>query len=149
MQILFTISILCFIALLWVGFAIVRHIRLDRKRAQVVASSHRDFAHHLYAAANETLVPRTVRHQSVRDVAARKSWNTAAPASVQIPPSLDEGRNGTMDGRHKSPQSAHLRNSERLDWAYFNKDAGDLSDPYQPRHAQRSSGTRAISTRRY
>ena len=149
MQILFAISILCFIALLWAGFAITRHIRLGRKRTAVAAFSRRDFAHHLYAAAEETRVPRAVRHQSVRDVTARKSWNAAAPAAVQIPPSFDEERAGTIDGRRKSPQSSQSHAPERLDWFYFNKDAGDLSDPYQPRHTRRASGAQAISNRRY
>ena len=149
MQILFAISILCFIALLWAGFAIARHIHLGHKRPRVDGSSRRDFAHHLYTAASETRVPRAVRHQSVQDVTARKSWNAAAPAAVQIPPSFDEDRAGTMDGRRKSPQSSHSHTPERLDWVYFNKDAGDLSDPYQTRHARRASSSRATSTRRY
>lgn len=149
MQILFAISILCFSALLWAGFAIVRHIRLDRNRRRINAPSHRDFAHHLYAASSETRVPRGIRHQSVHEVTARKSWNTAMPASVQIPPSFDENRTGTMDGRRKSPKSSHTGAPERLDWVYFNKDAGDLSDPYQPRPAQRASRVQATSTKRY
>lgn len=148
-QILFAISILCFSALLRAGFAIARHIRFDRNRRRINAPSHSDFARHLYAAASETRTPRAVRHQSVHDVTARKSWNTAMPASVQIPPSFDENRTGTMDGRHKSPKSSHADAPERLDWVYFNKDAGDLSDPYQPRHGQRASGIQATSTKRY
>ena len=149
MQILLAISILCFIALLWAGFASARHIRLGHKRTGVGASSQRDFANHLYAAAEETRVPRAVRHQSVRDVAAMKSWNAATPASVQIPPSFDEERAGTTDRRLKLLQSSHTHAPDRLDWVYFNKDAGDLSDPYQPRNARRTSSAPAISTRRY
>jgi len=148
MQILFAISILCFMALLWAGFAIARHIRRGHERTEVDTSSRRDFAQHLYTAAEETRLPRVVRHQSVRDVTARKSWNTAATA-VQIPPSFNEERTGTMDGWRKSPQSSQSRSPERLDWVYFNKDAGDLSDPYQPRHARGASSAQATSNRRY
>ena len=149
MQILFVISILCFFALLWAGFAIARHIRMDDKRAGVGASSERDFASHLYAAATETRLPRSVRQQSVQDVAAMKSWNAAPPASVQIPPAFDDESTEMMGARRKSLQAAQTHSPERLDWVYFNKDAGDLSGLYQLKRAQRSSSAQAISTRRY
>ena len=149
MHILFAISIFCFIALLWAGFAIVRHIGLGHKSSGAALSSQPDFAHHLYAAAGETRVPRAVRRQSVRDVAAKKSWNSATPIAIQIPPSFDEERAGTINERRRLSQSLHVRASERLDWIYSNKDAGDLSDPYQPRHARGLSSAQATSNRRY
>jgi hypothetical protein len=150
MQILFAISILCFIALVWAGVAIARHIAAGHRSGRAVKESHGDFAHHLFAATEnrETRQPRAIRPQTVRDVAAKKGWNSS-PASVEIHPTHEENDSSSMEGRRKLPQTSHHGAPERLDWAYFNKDAGDLTDPYQTRRFRANSGTRATSPKSY
>ena len=150
MLILFAISIACFIALVWAGVAITRHIAVGHKGGRTVKEFHGDFAFHLFAATEigETRHPRAVRPQTMRDVAARKGWNSA-PASIEIHPAHEENASSSMQGRRKSPQTSHHGAPERLDWAYFNKDAGDLTDPYQTRRFRATSGTRATSSKRY
>jgi hypothetical protein len=150
MQILFVISILCFVALVWAVVAIARRIATGHKSEPAGKQSHANFAHHLFAATEnrETRHPRAVRPQTVHDIAARKGWNSG-PASIEIHPIHDE--NGpSMEGLRKSPKTSHHHGgTERLDWAYFNKDAGDLTDPYQIRRFRASSGAKATSSKRY
>jgi hypothetical protein len=150
MQFLFAISIVCFIALLWAGVAIARNIAAGRKCRRTRMQSQGDFAHHLLAATEnrETRRPRTVHPQTVRDVAARKGWNSP-PASIEIHPTHEQSTAASLQGRRKSPQTSHHSATERLDWAYFNKDAGDLTDPYQTRRFRTDSGARAISPKHY
>ena len=149
MQILFAISTICFIALVWAGVAIARHIAAGHRGGRT-AQSQSDFAHHLFAATEnrETRQPRAVHPQTVRDVAARKGWNSA-PASVEIHPNNDQRAAPAVQGQRKSPQTSHHGGTERLDWAYFNKDAGDLTDPYQTRRFRGNSGARTTSPKRY
>ena len=150
MQILLAISIICFIALVWAGVAVARHIAAGHKGGRAVKELHGDFAHHLFSATEnrETRHPREVRPQTMRDVAARKGWNSA-PASIEIHPVHEENASSSVQGQRKSPQTSHHGAPERLDWAYFNKDAGDLTDPYQTKRFRASSGTRATSSKRY
>ncbi len=148
MQILFTISILCFLVLVWAGIAIARQIHLGHKRGAAPTSSQTSFAQHLITAAEATRSPRPVPQQTLKDVAARKGWNSS-PAAVQIEPVHDPDAAPPMQGRRKSPKASHYGTSERLDWEYFNKDAGDLTDPYQPRRLRANSGISATSPKRF
>jgi hypothetical protein len=150
MQILFIISILCFLVLVWAGIAIARHIHLGHKRGATSTSSQTSFAQHLITAVEDgaTRSPRPVPQQTVKDVAARKSWNSS-PAPVQIKPAHDSDTPSPMQGKRKSPQASHYDAPERLDWEYFNKDAGDLTDPYQPQRLRANSGINATSPKRF
>jgi hypothetical protein len=84
----------------------------------------------------------------MRDVTARKGWN-APPASIEIHPTYEQGSAASVQGQRKSPQTSRHGDTERLDWAYFNKDAGDLTDPYQTRRFGGNSGAKATSPKRY
>ncbi len=105
MQILFAISALCFLALLGAGFALARLVRAGRNKESRGDEPHpadgRDFAQHLFEAvanAEDTeekdFSPRL--RQTVRDVAARKSWNqgqelaTALPTPQRVNPNTAE-----------------------------------------------------------
>ncbi len=150
MQILFAISIVCFVALVWAGMAIARHIAAGHKGGRTTKQSHGDFAHHLFVATEnrETRRPRAVHPQTVQDIAARKGWNSV-PASVEIHPTNEQSATPSVQGRRKSPKTSHHGDTERLDWAYFNKDAGDLTDPYQTRRFRANSGARVTSQKHY
>lgn len=148
MQILFAIAMVSFLVVVVAALVIVRHVRAGHRRgkAAVAAQSHQNFSQHLFNAAtvHETRVPLSVRQQSVKEITANKTWNSPSNL-VEIPPV--DGQL-TMIGRRKSPQSAEPTTDERLDWAYFNKDYGDLSDPYPSRPIRARSGAKRISTRR-
>jgi hypothetical protein len=75
MSILFTISILCFFALVLGAIAIARHVRFGKKST----NPQNDFAHHLFAAAEQQAprAPRTLPLQNVQDAIAKQSRNHA------------------------------------------------------------------------
>lgn len=146
MQTLFAISVVCFLALVWAGIAVARHIRNGHKlNASDVQSG---FAQHLFQASAETTLtePRSVRLQNIRDITAKKSWNQP-PEVITVRPSPELRLNPdpfaaeSFDGKRKSPQPSHQSGSERLDWAYFNKDFGDLTDPYETPRLRANSRT--------
>jgi hypothetical protein len=153
MQILFAISILCFLALAWAGIAVTRHISAGRKRSRRLSPAQHNFAQHLFRAAEEASLPepRIFPNQNIRDITARKSWNQP-PEVVTVHPSpgirsdLIQNATEPIQGKRKAPQSSHQSGMERLDWAYFNKDLGDLTDPYQTPRIRANSRT---SPRRY
>jgi hypothetical protein len=139
MQMLLAISIVCFIALVWAGTALARHVRASRQPDGGTSFVPRiDFTHHLFNAIEDerSLQPRKVPTQTFQDITAKKSWNQP-PEGVAVPPShelrseLPPSAAEQLQVKRKPPQTSHRVGSERLDWAYFNKDLGDLTDPYQ------------------
>jgi hypothetical protein len=138
MQILFAISVVCCLALVWAAIALTRRIRTSRRSREHSSHHRRDFAQHLLDAVEEENIPepRKVPYQTFRDITAKKSWNqppeliTIRPkkeSRLALPPTADQ----QFQGKRKSPQPALRAGPERLDWAHFNKDMGDLTDPYQ------------------
>ena len=148
-QILFAISVVCLLALIGAGLAIVRHVRSTHRRNRIAAPPAPSFTEHLNAAAAYGTLrsPRVVPHQSVKGITAKKNWNTPSQ-SVEIHPTAEHD---FVPGSRKSPMPAHAETtgSDRVDWAYFNKDFGDLTDPSPSRPARAVSGRRAISTKRF
>ena len=139
MQMLFAIAILCFVALVWAGIALARHIRVSRHPDRSTSFVPRiDFAQHLFNAIEDErlLQPRKVHSQTLQDITAKKSWNQP-PEGVAVRPSqelrseLSPSAAEQLQVKRKPPQTSHRVGSERLDWAYFNKDLGNLTDPYQ------------------
>jgi hypothetical protein len=138
MQTLFAISIVSFLAIVWAGIAVARHIRARRELDRASSPRRIDFAQHLVSAVEDEspVEPRRVPYQTLRDITARKSWNQP-PEGVTVPPSrevrseLRQSVPEQLPAKRKPPQTAHRAASERLDWAYFNKDMGDLTDRYQ------------------
>jgi len=107
------------------------------------------FGQHFNAAAQYGSVrtPRLVPHQSLQAITAKKGWNTPSqvveihPAPPELNPAL---------GARKAPQPARpvSGTSERVDWAHFNKDFGDLTDPYTSR-PRKISGVRTEASKRF
>lgn len=54
MRILFAISILSFLALIWAAIAITRRIRASHKRNSAAASAQPEFSQYLFAAAEDS-----------------------------------------------------------------------------------------------
>lgn len=147
MQILFVLSIASLLILVWVGIALARHLRANRQPSTTLSLLQRDdFAQHLFEAAEveNSPEPRKVPYQTVQDIAAKKSWNQA-PGAVTIPPTQELRSDSPQpaDEPHppnrKPPQTSRRVGSERLDWAYFNKNRGELTAPYQTQGIQANS----------
>jgi hypothetical protein len=167
MQILFAITVLCMIVLLWAGLAIRRHIAVSaRQRAErqerppAKAVIEVELKHELRTAKAEkgffgsisdpqpgrNTISRT--RQAVRESAIREAVTAvpifAAPASETVKqteaPQRTEAATDSVPAEFRKPPIAiHNSGFERLDMAHFNKDLGDLSDPYQiPRTASRN-----------
>jgi hypothetical protein len=92
MYILLAIAILSFSALLFAVLAIARRVRTRR----VPAESQPDFAQHLFAAAKDqdSVTPRTLPQQNVKDVIAKTGWNPA------LEPTLADIRNQSISSMH-------------------------------------------------
>lgn len=144
MLVLFAISVACFLALIAPAAAIVRHVNASHRRRRTAAPPEPSFSEHLYAAAKYGTVrlPRLIPHQTVQGITAKKSWNTPSQ-TVEIHPASEQP---SVFGKRKSPQPAHT--PERADWAHFNKDFGDLTDPYTSR-PRAASATRAAASKRF
>ena len=143
MLVLFAISVACFLALIWTAAAIVRHVRASQRRSRTAAPPEPSFSEHLHAAAKYGPVrsPRLVPHQTVQGITAKKNWNTPSQ-TVEIHPAAEQP---SVFGKRKSPQPAHPQ--ERADWAHFNKDFGDLTDPYTSCPRAASAARAAVSKR--
>lgn len=146
MQILFAISIFSFLVLIVAGVAIVQHIREGYKGNAIPSDSRHDFSYHFLRAVDDADLqpPQMYRQQSVHEIAAKKLWNSPS-AVVEISPS---GEPRSLPGRRKAPQTERSGVEGRLDWAYFNKDYGDLRDPYQSRRFRVRPGAKSTSNRR-
>ena len=158
MQVLLAISLICVVALIWVTLAIARHIGATRITNRwtsddipsIVPHSNpypaaqqkttqlrpRDFRQELIAATQVDFhVRQSDLRQSARDISANKGW--AMPTEPQkprlltreqaVPSTATQGRTETSRTQHHSRRGV----MQRLDLEYFNKDSGDLSDPYE------------------
>jgi len=137
--ILYAISFVCLLAVIAAAAAVVYHIRSSQRSERAQAPPEPSFSEHFNAAAKYGSIrsPRLVPHQTVKGITAKKDWNIPSQ-TVEIHPSTEPT---VVSGLRKSPQS------ERADWAHFNNDFGDLTDPYtsQPRAG---SGVRAAASKR-
>ncbi|CAN5469319.1 hypothetical protein BH10ACI4_BH10ACI4_25290 [soil metagenome] len=86
-------------------------------------------------------------HQSVHEIAANKQWTL--PVHPLRLPLRRVGRGQQSDAaisllaERKPPQPASRHGVvQRIDPAYFNKDLGDLTDPYQPPRLRANSQNR-------
>lgn len=146
MQILFAISILCFLAVLWAALAFARHIKRAARRNAPPAVATQSFSQvFAAAAADPSPSPRTRApqpQQSAHDISAGKHWDMPPKLSVLRRRTLTPIQQPAPETR-KPPQSARHGKLTLLDPAYFNKDAGDLTDPHQsPRSRPRYASNR-------
>lgn len=150
MQILFAISVLCCIALILAAAAATRHIRVSRAEKGLLTEPSRG-AEDLTSGRRHL----TSRHsrpapsQTMRQILGDKSWNQPLASVTKHPgPStrLFQSTQYDIRGQRKSSQASPRGN--RPDWAHFNKDLGDLSDPYEASRLRASSERSATSTKR-
>jgi hypothetical protein len=147
MQILFAISVLCFFGILWAAISLARRIRSSRLHdvsGISIVPPQSDFKQHLFSASETPSITRpNPIHQSVRDITANKQW-ALPPQPIRIRRPLTREH---VTAR-KSPQPARYGPMELLDSAYFNKDMGDLTDPYQPPQLRINDRNQRGSTKR-
>jgi hypothetical protein len=154
MQILFAISVLCFVGILLAAIALARHIRSSRLRRESDLSIVPDFKQHLFSASEGSATHGAITrpnpiHQSVSDITANKQWTLPPqPIRMRRPPSPPDQPVRIPPTGRKSPQPARYGPMELLDSAYFNKDMGDLTDPYQPPRLRANDRNQSGPTKR-
>ncbi len=155
MVILFAISMISFFALFAASIAALKHVQ--RTAVEVSSAPAPRGVGTLYSFPGtppESARPNLSPHQTIADISPRKTpdWRFMAPPSrTHRPwrPPVTAGAATPHRPARKGPHNSHFGRGERLDWAYFNKDLGDLRDPYEagrlpePSSEQaRRSGTR-------
>ncbi|MDE1176278.1 MAG: hypothetical protein PW789_06670 [Edaphobacter sp.] len=140
--ILFIISVVCLVALIGVGVAMVRHVRAGQRRKQVQAPPAPSFEQHLHAAREHapSPEPRQVPHQRVESISSRKQWNKPSEA-VEIAPRVGPADKQTHQSRRSQSIPRHEPVSAE-DNAY-----GDLTDPHPSRPLRIASGRTASGGR--
>jgi hypothetical protein len=182
MQILFVISVLCFLAVVWGAIVFARHIKAGERRSASFLPAKTQFRQHLQPAldrvesdssmlkAEAQFISKPVAakdwreglpqpalhqpalhqaglhqaglhqaglHQSVQDITANKQWSmppqpTRTRRLQVFPAPLENPTSGSNIALRKPPQATRHGNMELIDSAYFSKDLGDLTDPYEP-----------------
>ncbi len=149
MRTLFTISLLCLCALLWAAISIARHIRTTKRRRRgdprppspfnevLFEGKQQQIRDHAAVAASQTIQVTPPKPQAPRSYPSAQA--AARLAQAPLPIRITEAE---APAAKKAPQPVVFsREHQRLDWDYFNKDLGDLSDPYQPK-SEAKDGTR-------
>lgn len=128
MDVLFVISVVCFFGLFVAALAIARHVRVERRPATLEAR-HRLPSSSPLELHPEHRAPFRPCEQSLGSLAHCKQpdWRFLV--------SGDRHRTSSFDSPHtmlrKPLTPVRPASPPRPDWAYFNQDLGDLSDPYQ------------------
>jgi len=114
MNTLLAISALCFFALLLAVIAIARQVRSSHRLNRISTHPRHDFSQHLFAAANDqnSRTPGNLRHQTVKDVMAKKSWNQPPETAALQPDSQAELAAdlaaGRLESKRRQPQASRL-----------------------------------------
>jgi len=168
MRLLFVISLVSFCALFWAVLAAARHLRARRERR--VKPLQQDHLTEIFEA-GEFREPRSLRlvQNLVQDVLKPRAQQLEeAPSESSFartredirpqPPIAPRPRilkpaaavrpqQTIFVERRKGPQSVQPAAVERrADWALYNKDLGDLTDPYtQPLRSATASGSSSLN----
>jgi hypothetical protein len=167
MRLLFAISLVSFCALFWASLAAARHLRSRRERRGMALPQGR--LTEIFEA-GEFREPRSLRlvRNLVQDVvkprpqleettrasasddlhAPQRSAQVVAPRPMILKSVVPLRSAQTIFvERRKGPQSVRPAAVERrADWALYNKDLGDLTDPYtQPLRSATASGSSSLN----
>jgi hypothetical protein len=177
MRLFFAISLVCFCALFWAVLAVARHLRTKREPAsrprpqkpmmeifesgEVRSPRASSLVRNLVQdVAQERLQTPQQSREDVFTVRNSRSPREVAPnspprepASVPRPMILKSAApvrppQTIFVERRKAPQSVRPAGIEhRADWALYNKDLGDLTDPYtqQPLRSATASGNSSLN----
>ena len=124
MRILFAISVVAFVALLWASLSTAQHIRRARRRRRLASSAEPASESRSTDNADDTASRFPLSSQ--RNIRFTDS-GAEQPAAPPPPPRPDPPKPA---GMNISPPPVTPLAGGRQDWAYFNHDTGgDLSDP--------------------
>jgi hypothetical protein len=158
MHVLFAISVLALVALLWASAAIVRHVRRSRSRRRRLLANSAESSTHVPLERSQDANPPSIDFSKVSPFRS-SAFDFPEPTASPAPPAPVSASLADLAARLASdPPAEALRNSSprhqlasllaplppqsaRPDWAYFNKDMGDLSDPQSPR---RKRGVKSV-----
>jgi hypothetical protein len=166
MRFLFAISLVSFCALFWAVLAAARHLRSRRQRrgnrfpqgrlTEIFEAGEFREPRSLRLVRNlvqEVVKPRpqpleeTPRASTIH-ADARETQQPLAPRPMILKPAAPVRPAQTIFvERRKGPQSVRPAAVERrADWALYNKDLGDLTDPYtQPLRSATASGSSSLN----
>ncbi len=136
MNSLFAISTACFFGLFLVALAIAKHIGSQERRLppaeQELLSEHTRLrpGHHSH-------LPSEIAAQTSRTL-----MNHKQPDWRFLVSNARTRRNSRTISSPPQSTSTSAQVTRRPDWAYFNQDLGDLSDPYQPSESQQAAHRR-------
>jgi hypothetical protein len=167
MRLLFAISLVSFCALFWASLAAARHLRSRRERrgkalpqgrlTEIFEAGEFREPRSLRLVRNlvqDVVNPRpqleeTTRASASDDVdAPQRSAQVVAPRPMILKSAVPLRSAQTIFvERRKGPQSVRPAAIERrADWALYNKDLGDLTDPYtQPLRSATASGSSSLN----
>jgi hypothetical protein len=175
MRLLFAISLVCFCALFWALLAAARHLRTRREPSRK-RRPHKPMTEIFESGEFRTPRASRLVRKLVQEVAqsrlqtpqasrngafpepsaspreAEPKYPPREPASLPRPMILKSAApfrpsQTIFVERRKAPQSVRPAGIEqRADWALYNKDLGDLTDPYtQPLRSATASGSSSLN----
>jgi len=165
MRLLFAISLVSFCALFWAVLAVARHLRAKRERHVKPLQQGRlteifetgEFREPRSLRLVQNLVQNVVKPRPQQPEEAPSAFRLHVPQSSPQPlaprPMILKAAapirpaQTTFVERRKGPQSVRPAAVERrADWALYNKDLGDLTDPYtQPLRSATASGSSSLN----
>lgn len=139
MLVLFAISVLCLCAVLWSAVSIARHVLQTQQRRRRPARAPQQGLVEVFF---DDKMQQLGEHAAMTHQAAASrpafAWETL-PARQRATAALEESAVlFEPPVQRKSPQPAAAGAPYRADWDYFNKDLGDLTDPYETNQRERS-----------
>ena len=136
MDALFLTSIGCFFALFVTALAIARHVRLESPRRSASRDSEPPVPHASLQQTRATAPSRAEQDLHTLGQHKQPDWRFLI--------SEERRRTSPNPAARKPPTPVRGTTRQRPDWTYFNKDLGDLSDPYEPAQpTSAAGGTRA------
>jgi hypothetical protein len=165
MRLLFAISLVSFGALFWALLAAARHLRAKRERrvrplqqgplTEIFETGEFREPRSLRLVQNlvqDVVKPRPQQHQATLSVSSLRVDDlrpqpVAPQPTILKPVAPVRAAQTIFVERRKSPQSVRPAAVERrADWALYNKDLGDLTDPYtQPLRSATASGSSSLN----
>jgi len=154
MKILYAISVANFVLLLWVAFALSRHVRRTRSES-ALPTSEPAVPHPLQLRREHATEPDVERKPILPERRTqpdrRQSHESLYARYIAEQHAVMTGTNGPVGIVPDFSQSRKIRYATmgRLDPAYFNKDAGDLTDPEAPPRPRANPSSSPRPPRRY
>jgi hypothetical protein len=136
MGILYTISIVAFAALLWAVLSVARHIRSSKPTEEPIVPAARKpgTGDRPFLEPERSFVNAPLPREMARSYPLTTSESFITTRDLEPRDTL-QTHDLPIHGVRRAPRPAPTaRVSDRLDWAYFNKDLSNLKDPIPANH---------------